>query len=56
MRMTPALKLCNPARVIEMHMRVQDELHIFNPEAEDANVIANLLCRFRQPAVDEYVP
>ena len=50
------LQLAEPAGVVVVHVRVEQQPDVFELEPELADVVANLRHRFRQRAVDQDVP
>src|ERR1700689_5303273 len=42
--------------MIEVHMRVYDQLHIFNAKTERLDVLDNLQRRFRKCTVNQHMP
>ena len=51
-----ALQFGNSACVIEMHMRIQNELHIFNAKPQRPYIRYYQLRRLRQTSIDQDVP
>ena len=49
------LQFRNPTGVVEMHMRIQDELHIFDTKTKRFDVGGDLRRRLRQSSVNQDV-
>ena len=56
LRPAEPLQLSDAPAVSKMHVRVNNEFHVLNPEPEGANVGDNLRNRLGEGAVDEDVP
>jgi hypothetical protein len=54
-RIAHALKLRNSAGVIEMHVRIQNQFHILNAEAQRLNVRSDLAGRLGQGTINQDV-
>src|SRR5215472_10855184 len=52
-RPASALQFCDSASMVEVDVRVHDQLHVFEAEAEGFYVGRDLSCRLRQVAIDE---
>ena len=51
------LQLRNPSRVVEMYVRIQNELHIFDHGKTQRSYVGyNLLSRLRQSSIHQHVP
>ncbi len=54
-RATQTLQLRYPTRMIEMNVRIHDQLHIFNAKTQRLNIGDDLLCRFRECSVHQHM-
>ncbi len=52
----PLLELGNSTCVIEMNVRIENDFHILDAEAQRPDIFRNLPCGFGQAAIDQNVP
>ncbi len=50
-----ALQFSDPAGMIKVDVRIQNDLHILDPKSQRTNIRRDLLCRFRESPINQNV-